>query len=710
MKEFSLEDFLEDFLVEAHQHLQSINQSLLALEKTLAPITRPEETELSRVDLINTLFRSFHTLKGLAGMVGLRPVEELSHLMESILREIQKSRLQVNQDVIDRLFEGTEQLKASVSSLTENGAEAQDISGISSALSELLYRPIDSTQSLDQEVINQAAGINNQPVWDETGNVARIKALLHEYPGLQAALEEQDYLSIQAVFQAKHFCYLIIFTPSAYKSESGKNVSDIREKLSKAGKLIKSVPLIGQGVLRFAFIASTPKPLPLEIFQEADVFPVLEMEPVGDKEEETASLPKEEISRPHKTAPASATSSSTSIRVDLGKLDDLMRLVSEMVVVKSRLYDLLPKLQTVNKFGQEAVVLDLLEQSIDQLDRNLRDMRFGVMRARMVPLSEVFNHMPLAVRDLARVQGKEVRLVVEGEQTEIDKMLVEHLLDPLLHLIRNAITHGIELPSDRVSQGKPAFGSVVLRGRWEGDYIVIEVADDGCGIDTKKVVEIAQALRIITPGQVLDETNILDILSKPGFTTLEEAHLGAGRGIGMEVVVQSIRSVGGTIEMKSQPGQGTIFKMLLPLTLTIMDAIIVRLGSDRYAIPQHTIEEVFEINTADIVEVESGELISFRQNPVGLIRLSRLFQLPDNNKHSTRLYGLLCCLNEKRGALVVDQLIGLREVVVRGINDPLVTAPGIFGATDLGDGQVILILDTPALLEYNRSLHAVPEG
>jgi two-component system, chemotaxis family, sensor kinase CheA len=275
--------------------------------------------------------------------------------------------------------------------------------------------------------------------------------------------------------------------------------------------------------------------------------------------------------------------------------------------------------------------------------------------------------------------------------------MIDRLLDPLLHLVRNAITHGIETPSERTAAGKPAAGSLVIRGAWEGDQILIEIADDGRGIDTNQIQEKAEELGILNPGQTVDQSSLLEVIAKHGFSTLDKAHLGAGRGIGMEVVVQNIRSIGGTIELHSTPGKGTIFRLLMPLTLTILDAIIAQAGNERYAIPRHSVEEVIEIDPADVIKIESGELVTYRQSPLTLTRLSDLFKIPAS-KIGDRQFGIICCSREKQAALVVDHLLEMREVVVRAVQDPLVSTPGIFGATDLGDGRAVLILDVPALL------------
>lgn len=703
MNDFSLDDFLDDFLQEANEHLQSINQNLLVLERIISSEDRLVETTHSMVSIINELFRSFHTIKGLSGMVGLRPAEELSHLMESVLREIQQSKLEINQEVIDLLFEGTKFLSATVTTLANNGEQAADITQISNSLALLLQnQPAEISPSSISEKMSpsQSSSTETQePVEvvesSEEDILTIIDRSLDSNPEIKALMDKQVYHKIQTAHQAGYLLYLVIFTPSADKAERGKNVSQLQEQLGDSGSILKSIPLVQKESVRFAFFVSRSKPLPVEVFQEAEVTPLKGAGSVSIQPDEKTEIGQErrfeEVSYVEGPHPASS-----SVRVDLGKLDEILRIVSEMVVVKSRLNDQVDSLSSQDRNGGGRA-FEILEQSMGHLDRNLRDLRIAVTGARMVPLAEVFNHMPLAVRDLTRAQNKEVRLVLEGEHTQIDKVMVDRLLDPLLHLVRNAITHGIESPAERIAAGKTPVGSLVLRGAWEGDHILIELADDGRGIDVGRVKEKAVELGLLKPDQAVDEANLIDILASHGFSTLEEAHFGAGRGIGMEVVVQNVRSVGGTTELQSTPGTGTVFRLLMPLTLTILDAIIARVGSERYAIPRHSVEEVIEIDPEDVVEVESGELLSFRQAPLTLIRLSDIFQLTGTERGS-RQFGLICCSSERRAALVVDQLLGLREVVVRAVQDPLVNLPGIFGATDLGDGRAVLILDVPPLL------------
>jgi two-component system chemotaxis sensor kinase CheA len=330
------------------------------------------------------------------------------------------------------------------------------------------------------------------------------------------------------------------------------------------------------------------------------------------------------------------------------------------------------------------------------------------MRVRLVPLAEVFQRMPLAVRDAARHSGKEIRLLMEGTETEIDKILVERLLDPLLHLVRNAIAHGIGTTQERIAVGKPPEGTITLRGRPEGDHVVISIEDDGRGVDFEKIADQARSLGWLSEDHALNAEEILEIICRSGFSTKAEADLGAGRGVGMDVVLRSVNALGGRLDWQTTPGIGTTFFLRLPLTMVIIDAFIISAGGEQFAVPRNAVNTVIEIDPDQIVQVEKGELVAYYQSSLPLLRLADLFNLRESSIDQTLgsgrniLYGLVNGQETGQTALIVDKVMGLREVVVRPISDPLVAHPGIAGATELGDGRVILILDLPDLIRFAK--------
>jgi two-component system chemotaxis sensor kinase CheA len=378
--------------------------------------------------------------------------------------------------------------------------------------------------------------------------------------------------------------------------------------------------------------------------------------------------------------------------VDLARLDAVMRLVGDLVVSRSRLDDLL---RSAGPGGADGV-RDALEETNATMERQLRRLRESVMRIRLVPIGEVFERLRFAARDAIRESGKRVTLAFEGQSTEIDKLVVDRMLEPLLHLVRNAVAHGLERPDERLARGKPADGRLTLRAAAAGDRIVVEVADDGAGIDVARVAARARARGLLAPDDALTPDRLLDVLCAPGFSTRDEADMTSGRGVGMDVVRSSVRALAGELSLHTGPGAGTRFVIELPLTLMIVDALLVEIGGQQMAVPQPVLREVLRIEAAAIVTFEGNDVVAYRGRMLPLVRLARLFGLP-----AARAPGHFVLVVGTEAApmgLLVDRLVGLREIVVHPVPDPLVAVPGVAGATELGDGRVSLILDAAAVL------------
>jgi two-component system chemotaxis sensor kinase CheA len=334
------------------------------------------------------------------------------------------------------------------------------------------------------------------------------------------------------------------------------------------------------------------------------------------------------------------------------------------------------------------------------MERQLRDLREGVMRVRMVPIGEVFERMRFVVRDLAREYQKNVKLEISGQHTEIDKLLVERMMDPILHLVRNAVSHGLESIGERAAKGKPAEGKLALRAFTEGEMVVIEIEDDGKGIDASDVATRARALGLIDPGAKLDPSMLLQLICEPGLSTREEADRASGRGIGMAVVKNTVLGLGGSFELDTEVGRGARFTIHLPFTLAIADALIVSVSGERFAVTQSSVAEVMEVESSAVKTFENNEIIPHRGGVLSLVRLARLFNLEETAGHSFQVFVI------GKGAsavgIAVDRILGQREIVVRAINDPLIQVPGITGATELGDGRIVLIVDAAGLTRAAR--------
>jgi two-component system chemotaxis sensor kinase CheA len=381
----------------------------------------------------------------------------------------------------------------------------------------------------------------------------------------------------------------------------------------------------------------------------------------------------------------------------MSRLDNLMRLVGELVISRFRLNELL---RDANGNGQGWSALQEINLG---MERQLRDLRESVMRIRMVPIGQVLERMRFVARGLERELNKHVEVQIEGQDTEIDKLIVERMVDPLLHLVRNAISHGLESPEERRAAGKPETGFVRLSARTAGDTVIVEVEDDGRGLDSDKIEARARSLGWIGQSEALPAKRVLDIISTPGFTTRDEADLTSGRGVGMAAVQRTVDELGGSVDVYTNPGKGTRFTIRLPLTLLIADALMVTVNQQRFAVPQTSVREVLAFESSAVKTFENNEVIPFRGGVLPVLRLSRVFGLAQQEQK--RMHLLVIEQSGSPAGLAVDRITGQREIVVRSITDPFIRVPGVVGATELGDGRPVLILDPYSLIRAALNLN-----
>jgi two-component system, chemotaxis family, sensor kinase CheA len=392
----------------------------------------------------------------------------------------------------------------------------------------------------------------------------------------------------------------------------------------------------------------------------------------------------------HAAEPASRGSALTSshfVRVDLGRLDELMRMIGDLVITRARLSESLARIEA----RVPAVEWRAVQENSHSMERQLRGLREGVMRVRLVRVGEIFERMPFVVRDLARESGRAVELQITGQETEIDKYLVERMMDPVLHLVRNAVSHGIEPVAARRASGKDEAGLLTLSAASVGDLVTIEIADDGRGVDVDAVRKRARSIGIAVDDAPLEGRELLDILCAPGFSTRDTADRAAGRGVGMAVVRSVVQELGGALTLDTVRGQGTRFLIELPLTLAITDAIIASVGGQTFAVPQSSVREVIDVAASSIRALENHEIIPYRGGVLPLLRLSSLFGL--TARPGRTLHVFVIGSGASAVGVAVDRIHTQREIVVRTMTDPLTRSEGITGATDLGDGRVVLIVD-----------------
>ncbi|MEO5742178.1 MAG: chemotaxis protein CheA [Vicinamibacterales bacterium] len=636
--------FLDDYFAEADDHLTAAADALLKLE---AGLGHPAAERA----VIDELFRYFHTLKAISAMVELRPAEQLAHHLEHYLRAIREGEMSLSPAGTNVLIEGT--------------------------------------QRLEQIVAAHRAQLEQPSIGDL---VSRIEVLIR--PASRVTVAEP-----QVMPEPDGHRWRCTFTPTRELVASGIGVDAIRRRLGEIGTIIDAAPQVGtDGTIAFQFTLVTDSVI--DIAEELRDVPVSIL-----AADVPASGGSNEATEPEESDPPAerrATAASHVVRVDLGRLDHLMEKVADLVISRARLADSLSRLER----HVPAVEWRAVQENAVAIDRQLRTLREGIMRIRLVPVGEIFRRMPFVVRDLAREMGKTVLLNLHGQSTEIDKYLIERMMDPVLHLVRNALSHGIETPDVRIARGKKPEGTILLSAATVGDVVTLEIADDGHGVDRASVAEKARQLGIPLPAGPLDDAALLSILCAPGFSTREETDRASGRGVGMAVVKETIEELSGTMTLKSEPGEGTRFIIQLPVTLAITDALIGRVGQESFAVPQGAVREVIDVPATDIRQLEGNEIVTYRESALSLIRLSRLFGIESTG--ATHFHVFVVGSGSSALGIAVDRIIGHREIVVRAIADPLVRVEGISGATDLGDGKVVLILDpgTLARLTKTRAVRA----
>jgi len=638
--------FLDDYFAECEEHLAIVRRGLLALEDSIGEVSIDSAA-------LEELFRSFHSLKGLSAMVEVRDAERLAHELESYLRALRDGELELTADALSAL--------------------------------------IDSTATLES-VIEARRSAGTSPVVDSV--VARLASLTAGARTKKA--QSRSDAAADGEPAGASPTWRFTFVPSSALVDRGVKVDTIRTRLASVGRLVSVSPKVTSGGgIAFEFIVTGAiDTAALEAWRSDG----LSWERLDADAALVVPARMEAVPAPPPTAPENTIlAPSHLVRVDLKRLDEVMRRVADLVVTRARLEETLARVEHAIP-AQESRAL---QEHTLTFERQLRDLREDVMRVRLVRVDEIFRRMPFVARDVAREAGKDVRVVLTGQDTEIDKFLVERMMDPVLHVVRNAVSHGIESPECRIAAGKPAQGVVALTASTSGEMVALEIADDGAGIDTASVAEHARAAGARIPEGPLDARTLVDLICEPGFSTRREADRASGRGMGMSVVRTTVQELGGTLNVQTETGRGTRFIITLPLTLAITDALIATVSGHRFAVPQSSVQEVIEIDEATVRQLESNELVPYRGRSLPLLRLNRLFAL--RAERNSRLHAFVVGAGQDAVALGVDRILGQREIVVRTMSDALLKFEGISGATELGDGRVVLILDAAALARKARA-------
>jgi two-component system chemotaxis sensor kinase CheA len=655
-----------EFVIEAEELLESMGDRLTALEK---------DAEEGTVDpgMVNDFFRSMHTLKGLSGMLGLQGISKLSHSLENLMDSLRMGKIDFQQGALDVLFSGIESLNKLVSQVSRTGSE----------------EGIDIRAEIRRigQVMDEKGGEEEEVSLDGIGLEKRILGTLTEY---------EEHRLLDNLRQKRTICRIEARFPF---DSFDSMLNDLSEKLRSLGEIISTLPSSDESspeTINFDLVVGTGRSVE-EVREGIGPVEGVSVEAVDAGQPPAPQPPAQPAAEEVDDMSTTLRSISQTVRVDIRKLDNLMNIVGELVINRTSINQISQELLSLKGFTGLAVDLN---KNSRNLERNLRQLQQAVIGSRMVPIGQIFSRLNRVVRKLSQEFGKKVELTVFGEETELDKLMVEDLADPLLHLVRNSFDHGLESPAERKNAGKQEVGTIELRAEQRGNHIVIEVEDDGGGIDIERIRSVAVAKKLLEEKQAADEQQILNYLFMPGFSTKNSASEVSGRGVGMDVVKTNVASLGGMIDIETEVGVGTRFTITLPITLAIIQALLVEVRDELFAIPLNSILESNRIRRDDIRTIEKREVIQLRDVTLPLLRLTDVFQMQDGlSEESEKLYVVVVGLAEKRLGLVVDTLRGQQEVVIKPLGEVFQDVPGIAGATELGDKKAILVLDVGALID-----------
>lgn len=704
--------YLDLFIDETKEHLQTLNEHVLILEK------EPENE-----DTINEIFRAAHTLKGMSGTMGFARMQRLTHDMENVFSEIRNGNMKANAKLIDVLFRGLDALESYLDVISTEGNEGtEDNEDIINDLNSLV----------EEQSGAPAAGSGPSGGSDESSSAEPAKTEEAQTGDgqdkdkckfLQIPISEEETVAIRsAKEEGKNIYGITVYLQESCILKSARAFLVFKSVESK-GELIKSVPTTEEIEdekfdFDFSWIFATSEPketikkLIMNVSEIADTYiddlPVAEAAPAeedkkkagaGDKADKPkVKKPIEQNKEQPKKAAANtankAKMGSRSVRVDIDKLDVLMNLVSELIIAKNGLVSV-----SANGVNSEENYQTFHEQ-IEYLERVTTNLHESVMKVRMVPIDSVVNRFPRMIRDLNRKLNKKMELYMSGEETELDRTVIDEIGDPLMHLLRNSADHGLESNEERVRLGKPEVGSIFLDAYQDGNNVIIEVRDDGAGINIDKVREKAISKGSITEKQAetMTDKDFIDLLFMPSFSTADKITDVSGRGVGLDVVKTKIEALGGSISAKSVAGEGSTFTIQLPLTLAIIQALMVEVGKEKYAIPLGNINGIEDIKKEEICFVQSKEVIHLRGSVIPILRLDEILDIEEPERDSDSLIVVVMKKGEQQVGLIIDKLLGQQETVIKSLGRHITNNKLFSGATILGDGEVALILDTNTLI------------
>ena len=693
-----LSQYLEIFIDESKEHLQTLNDQVLIMEQD------PEN-----IDTVNEIFRAAHSLKGMAGTMGFKRMQRLTHDMENVFSEIRNGKMSVTPDIVDIVFkcldalegyltniqetadEGTEDneeviqllndaLKGSSSEAepvkeavpaSEESAKAQETSDGDKR--KFLKLPIaDFEQNAMKEAIANGMNVYGVTVYIQDTCILKAARAFLVFKGVESVGEViKSEPSVQDIedekFDFDFSMFIISDKPADQVQKVISNVSEIKEVVLE--------PFTPEAIVAHAQQEDTPK----EAAATAEIKEEKPKESADSKKKPAAEAKKKPVVN-------------RSVRVDIEKLDDLMNLVSELIIAKNGLVSA--------SASEEGSQTQQFNEQIEYLERITTNLHESVMKVRMVPIESVVNRFPRMIRDLSKKLNKEMELIMTGEETELDRTVIDEIGDPLMHMLRNAADHGLESTIDRIKLGKPQVGTIRLNAYQDGNNVTIEVADDGAGINVEKVKASAIKKGTLTEEQaeMMSDKEAIDLLFQPAFSTSEKVSDISGRGVGLDVVKSKIEGLGGDVEVDTVLGEGTTFIVRLPLTLAIIQALMVEIRDEKYAIPLNSIVTVEDIMESDVKLVQNKEVINLRGTVIPLVRLDQVLDLEPSEEENESLVVVIVKKGDKQAGLVIDNLIGQQEIVIKPLGKYIYIHKMFSGATILGDGEVALIIDANTLV------------
>lgn len=663
-----MNQYMQMFIEESKDNLQSLNDNLLKLEQN------PDD-----LDILNEIFRIAHTLKGMSGTMGYTKIQNLTHHAENVLSEIRNGEIKVTTELVDILFSSMDALENYIDEITTNGSEGNEE---------------------HNDIINALNGIlDNEEVKNiEKTNITNDASKFQDNGDKIFLPDAQQNVIREAMGQGLNIFSINIHLSQTCVLKSARAFIIFRE-LESIGEIIHCVPTVENiedekfeydftVVIVTKELKTTVEDILMNISEVEQInISLVSSQDIQEKNEQDESTEHEEEKDAKQNI--NRQKAGKTVRVDIDRLDSLMNLVSELIIVKTQLEGIV---------GEEADEVSYTE-SVEYLERITTSLHDAVMKVRMVPVEIVFNRFPRMIRDVSRKLGKDIQLVMSGEETELDRTVIDEIGDPLIHLLRNAADHGLETTDERIKLGKPKQGTITLQAYQDGNNVVIEVDDDGKGIDINKIRKSAIAKGVIDSALAanMSEQEIVDLLFEPSFSTSEKITDVSGRGVGLDVVKSKITALGGHIEVKTELGKGSKFIVRLPLTLAIIQALMVQLGEEKYAIPLNTIQNIEDIKVSDIQYVQKQEIILLRNEVIPIVRLHNLLGIDDTNQSDT-LMVVIVKKGDKQVGFVIDSLIGQQEIVIKSLGKYLSGLKMIAGATILGNGEVALILDINTLI------------